>query len=99
MIVQTTGFGQLYLHFKHTQSRLDVATRRVFYRATGCVIRRTDHLGEVLSYGIATCHDNDQFCKATGRKLSLARALKKAGFTKTTRAEVWSAYFAQVRHV
>jgi len=48
--------------------------------------------GEFKYYGTALCHKKDQFCKATGRKLSLARALKVAGLSKNERAKVWEDY-------
>jgi len=48
--------------------------------------------GESKYYGTALCHKKDQFCKAIGRKLSLARALRKAGLSKEQRAKVWEDY-------
>lgn len=42
--------------------------------------------------GMAFCSRKDQFKKATGRKVALARALKKAGLGKAARAAVWSRY-------
>jgi hypothetical protein len=41
---------------------------------------------------VARCCELDQFNKETGRKLSLARAMKRAGLSKADRACVWSAY-------
>ena len=43
-------------------------------------------------YGTALCHKKDQFCKAVGRKLSLARALRIAGLSKEQRKQVWEDY-------
>lgn len=42
--------------------------------------------------GAAVLAPTDQFRKETGRKISLARALKIAGFTKDERTTVWAAY-------
>ena len=49
---------------------------------------------ESKCYGTALCHKKDQFCKATVRNLSLARALKIAGLTKEQRTAVWNDYRA-----
>ena len=43
-------------------------------RFTQCTIGEVD--GEPLVTGIARCHQNDQFSRETGRKRSLAKALK-----------------------
>jgi len=48
---------------------------------------------DVVAFGNAECSRHDNFCKETGRKVSLANALKKAGFTQPERKLVWDAYF------
>ena len=45
--------------------------------------------------GLATCAAKDMFCKATGRKVALARALKARGYHKAWRTAFWAAYFTQ----
>ena len=55
---------------------------------TSCVIE----IGKSMYYGVALCHKKDQFCKAVGRKLSLARALRIAGLSKDERTKVWEDY-------
>jgi hypothetical protein len=49
-----------------------------------------------IHYGGAMCMKMDNYCKETGRKISLARALKSA-FPKDrdTRATVWEHYHAR----
>ncbi len=42
--------------------------------------------------GFTQVHPNDTYCKETGRKLSLARALANAGFTREERKLFWAAY-------
>ena len=41
----------------------------------------------------ALCNPKDQFCKATGRKIALARALKNMNFDKPSRRQFWAEYF------
>jgi len=64
-------------------------------KSTSCVIKLED--GTKLITGIAFLHPKDNFCKATGRKVSLARALKLYGFSKEERKKFWSDYFRQVK--
>jgi hypothetical protein len=45
----------------------------------------------VLS-GIASCHSQDNFCKDTGRKYALKRALDTSNFTKSERSVIWNTY-------
>ena len=40
----------------------------------------------------ATCAKTDHFCRDTGRKISLARAMKDAKLDKAQRTEIWEAY-------
>jgi len=44
-----------------------------YHRYTICKIYRGDW---IVAEGMAECHPKDNFCKDTGRKLSLARALQ-----------------------
>ena len=57
---------------------------------TRCMIKKGD---KVLAVGEALCGGNDSFCKETGRKISMARALKELfPAQKEKRAEFWNAY-------
>jgi hypothetical protein len=49
---------------------------------------------EPVIEGQAFCHENDQFCKATGRRLAFTRALQNGGFSQPERKEFWEQYFA-----
>ncbi len=49
-----------------------------------------DEAGVVFAGGRAWCHENDNFCKETGRKLALTRAVKD--LPKEQRKAVWEAY-------
>ncbi len=42
--------------------------------------------------GCSRLHPNDNYCKETGRKLSLARALQASGFAREERKLFWAAY-------
>jgi len=58
---------------------------------TYCAIYENE-LPFAIGEGSAVCSRNDLFCKNTGRKISLARAMKNANMTKNTRASIWEAY-------
>ncbi len=49
-----------------------------------------DNNGNVIASGIAKAGHGDQFCKKTGRKLALIRALKTCQCPKSTRTEIWA---------
>lgn len=46
--------------------------------------------GKEIASAICVTHENDNFCKETGRRLALSRAIK--GFTKEVRAAIWETY-------
>jgi hypothetical protein len=48
--------------------------------------------GSAVYCGHSQCNANDNFCRATERKLSLARVLKKAELPKEERTKIWDAY-------
>ncbi len=50
--------------------------------------------------GMAICHSNDNFCRATGRKRALADALKytpEGPIQKDFRTAIWNAYKVSCR--
>lgn len=47
----------------------------------------TDRL---VNTGVAKCSHRDNFCKETGRRVSLGRAVK--AFSKSRRAAIWEEY-------
>lgn len=61
---------------------------------TECMIleRVDEQLFEVVGKGIAKCSKRDNFCKATGRKISFVRALGE--FTKEQRKIFWEVYLS-----
>jgi hypothetical protein len=47
----------------------------------------------ILDIGVrARCSKKDQYCRETGRKVTLARLLKVLNFPKEERSLVWEAY-------
>jgi hypothetical protein len=52
----------------------------------------TERETAVIGRGRAIVHPNDNFNKETGRKLSLRRALKDAGFSHSERTVIWLQY-------
>ena len=59
---------------------------------TECFIRNKD--GKEILGGTSVCSPRDNYCKQTGRKLSLARAIKM--FNREVRSEIWAEYGAQI---
>ena len=49
----------------------------------------------VISEVSLNVYHKDRFCKETGRKYSLTRALGNAGFNKEQRTAFWEAYFGR----
>lgn len=62
-------------------------------RATSCQIILTQGTPTEVGFGLAVCSPADTFCKAKGRKLALARALKAPDFSREDRRLIWQAYF------
>jgi hypothetical protein len=65
-------------------------------RETKCTINMYTHIRGEFNHiinGLAECSVRDQYCKETGRKVSLAKALKAVKFTRDERTEFWKAYF------
>ena len=52
---------------------------------------------KVMSMGRSICHPKDSFNKETGRKRSLADALKAGKYGQFERATIWEAYLNRSR--
>jgi hypothetical protein len=67
-------------------------------RYTSCMVEKLGELGYRMFIGeaAAICSVKDQFCKETGRRVSLARAIK--GFEREKRAQIWAEYWRQKTH-
>ena len=48
-----------------------------------------------IAAGYASCSDEDNFSRETGRKVSMSRALLHAGFPKEVRQEIWNKYLTR----
>lgn len=51
--------------------------------------------GERMFVGQAICHPKDQFCKAIGRKIALADAIR--GLPKEERKTIWDEYHSRFK--
>lgn len=58
-------------------------------RQTVCMV--VDPADHALAHGEAICAEGDNFCKNTGRKIALSRAIRN--YDKPTRKKIWDAYF------
>ena len=72
---------------------IETFCRIYLVRPTGKVVESLD----LIAHGKADCHPKDQFCKNTGRKLALARALKMLTSDRKLRRIYWEKYF-ETRH-
>lgn len=72
------------------ESPIRVGFKHIVPFETQCFIRKQDTL---IATGFASCSDSDNFERAIGRKVSLSRALRNAGFDKITRRFIWEHYF------
>jgi hypothetical protein len=93
--LKTKRWGEVEVSFQHRNPakgfHLDTA-------GTSCFIESTeDDIGKrrIHSGGEAMLHplDTNSYCKETGRKLSLTRALHNLGASREERAQFWNAYF------
>jgi hypothetical protein len=94
-LVYVDGYG---VYFNHNYSN-----QFPYNRMTVCEIWNFNGGVNRESKGIAKVHQLDNFCKATGRVLSLKRALgEDEPFTATIspelRDKIWRGYWAVVKH-
>ena len=77
----------------HTNNHIEGKNKKGSY--TECLILEQLHTGSFagVGTGIAKCSKKDNFCRAIGRKIALARALEQH-FTRERRRTFWQAYLA-----
>lgn len=106
MLFIKAGDKQYGLVFQHAQFDEPIAlagqkanllvrgttTAQIFDAPPGIRVKEQNAL--LLGKGIALCSAKDVFSKEKGRRVSLADALKEAGFDAGTRKQVWDGYFA-----
>ena len=86
MLLKLENGTEYHVRFQHAQNPL----------MTGCYTRAgiSDSTGFIIREGRAFCNPSDQFNKAKGRKLSLARAIEC--LPRAERKQIWAAYFAAI---
>ena len=91
--VDDKEYGIVWWHNRWEQDRHDVEVIQPSTRAyTECAL--TDNWLTTKGYGLALCSWSDNFCRKTGRKLSLQRALLNSDFTEQQRQQVWEQVLA-----
>lgn len=93
MLSVTVGKNEIEVWFSHPIQepyKIEELTGRVVDDNRRCTIARIEVNGKYFSRGVAICHSNDNFRKATGRKIALADALYS--FNKDERIAVWNKY-------
>lgn len=71
-------------------------------RTTHCTIHRSPCLAKTRpcgtpgGLGTAVCSTTDEFRKATGRKIALARAMAMLGIPRERRARLWTSYLSKI---
>ncbi len=92
MFEVTVNSQRYHVRFSHTPHDMPV-------RATVCRIYAVEDTGlsplpdKPVAQGSAVFGIKDAFVRNTGRKRSMARALKQANFEKGDRHAFWDAYF------
>ena len=84
MIVKIKEDEVLFVDWIHNQMPYSEGLHNY---ATICIIKKNNVPERA---GIARCSKKDNFCRETGRKISLARAVKI--YDKETRREIWETY-------
>ena len=85
---------EIRLNFQHKQfnhnEKMDKALSKhpTLKGITECYLLKEDNA--IIGMGNASCTINDCFCKETGRKIALARAVST--LPKPERKKVWKAY-------
>lgn len=79
---------EIEISFMYPQQLTQPVDGYVWGRVTICVIK----IGEQVSTAKASCSETDRFCYATGRRISLTRAVQKV-LTRPQRYAFWSAYW------
>jgi len=83
--------GKVVISWKYHQNKNGTITTECILR--DCLSDKQPGELDPEYYGYAQQHKGDFFSKETGRKRSLAQALKAAGFTREDRALIWPLYF------
>ena len=83
-----TSAGTYFIDWKHKP--VDPVLDKVSH-ITECIIKTEDN--EPMNIDLALCSIKDNFCRAIGRKISLARAMRY--FDKSIRKEIWEAYLGE----
>jgi len=80
--------------FNHNKKKMDKNTSAhpSLNGITECCLLKEDN--SIVTVGNASCAINDCFCKETGRKIALTRAVST--LPKSERKKVWEAYLNRV---
>jgi hypothetical protein len=107
MTVKTASGRTLHVHFVHSsyngitrvnagaeRQALDADARLIDRRLTLCDVSEVEgaDMYTLLGQGVAVCHPNDSFNKATGRKKAMTAALRASGLSDMDRRDVWNDY-------
>jgi len=83
-----TTIGPVTVHFVHNRKARGTVC---WLHPQNCSTRPCENH---LFMGLALVHPNDQFCKRTGRKVALAKAM--ADLPRNYRKAIWDGYFEVV---
>ena len=80
--------------YSDNSHKLDGEPRPEFRAVTTCDIHyeKEDNVRTYCGVGVAGCSWDDNFCRDTGRKISLKRALRDAGISSSLRRKIWEEY-------
>jgi len=92
-MIVTINDEKLQVQWIHDSTTLLLNGEDTKLPRTQCLIKNGDE--KVLVKSESLCGPTDNYCRNTGRKISLTRAIED--FPKSQRAEYWKTYFA-MRH-
>ncbi|KKN98892.1 hypothetical protein LCGC14_0141330 [marine sediment metagenome] len=93
MLRVTIGEDEFQVWFSHPVQKpfeIEGLTGRIVDDDRRCTIVQIRQNGAFGSQGVAVCNPNDNFRKATGRKIALADAMWD--FNKDERIAIWNEY-------
>lgn len=89
----TTDNGKTFgIHISHVAPRSHLTERQqALYDKYGhCTsVTITDEAGQTLGDGVAVLHEADNYCRRTGLRLAMGRALESAGLDRMDRTAIW----------
>ena len=94
---------EIRIQFQHSQfdhntekmDKIQPTNHTLLNGLTECHLVREDAV--IIGIGVSYCTINDVFCKETGRKIALTRAIAESFIPKTERKKIWEVYLNRAK--